>query len=218
MVWHKEAGEAKAKGPYISCERIKDPVDSTWHNTWCFRIAHRSVRLARPCGPIRENADMKAVGDSVYCVGNFRKYLLLLCRPRKNAVQKKQFIAFATVPLFRYDNCISSVLDAAFEVCVIRPRSHNNAKVSAGAHEVVTAVRTHWVALASTTACGMQLQRRGGLRELRGLPLQAFPTTAPVLSKKRQNGYVCVAESFGGVSTTIGTTSGLTVFASRRRG
>ena len=161
MVWHREAGEAKAKGPHISCERIKDPVDSTWYNTWCFRIAHHGVCLARPCGPIRENAAMKAVGHSVYCVGNFRKYLLLLCGPRKNAVKNERFIAFATVPLFRYGNCISGDLDAAFEVCVIRPRSHNNAKVSTGAHEVVTHLWTmknsraffQLLGLASTTAC-----------------------------------------------------------------
>jgi hypothetical protein len=93
MILHREAGEAKANGPYFSCERIKDPVDSTWHNTWCFRIARHIVCLARPCG--------------------------------------------------------------------------------------------------------MRLQRRGGLRELRGLPLQAFPATAPVLSKKRQTGQ-CVSPSPSG--------------------
>ena len=87
MILHREAGEAKANGPYFSCERIKDPVDSTWHNTWCFRIARHIVCLARPCG--------------------------------------------------------------------------------------------------------MRLQRRGGLRELRGLPLQAFPATALFCQKNGKPGSVC---------------------------
>jgi len=83
---------------------------------------------------------VKAVGHCVDCLRDFHKHLLLLCGPCENFVKSKRFVAFATVAIFCDGNCISSDFDAAFEACVIRPHSHNNAEVAARAHQGATAV------------------------------------------------------------------------------
>jgi hypothetical protein len=58
----------------------------------------------------------------------------------------------------------------------------------------------------------------GRVEGAQGAATPSFPRNGPCFVKKTANRAVCVAESFVGVSITIGTTSGLTVFASRRWG